>query len=1215
MAGLNSSEKLKTRLRVAELSKKKSALLYGFYEHVKAAGEILSSEDLDIAQEALKLAQLDIQEREARERQEREAELLKQKMEEDEKRRRAAEARAARRAERKRLEHVKQVTAMDLPMDFTNAFDEDIRANVHCDTIAEGLLVCMDALGMVDIEFISAITGEEMKTVIETLKGSIFQNPLHWNECFYKGWETADEYLSGNLMHKYALALEANEAYNGYFDSNIKALEELIGPDLSADEIYITLGSPWVPADVIDEFILHMIGLEPINGIPQKAAEQFLTEAYRVRHDETTGLWEIPQKTRFRKSYQHGKFEHVSYKVYGTQRMDMLRLLENILNMKTLAVFDVVDPSAKTRVLNQAETVKVLEKQDKMIAEFQNWVWSDPDRKRRLQGAYCRKYGNIRRRVFDGSFLDFPDMNPEIQLFPHQKNSVARILFTPNTLLAHDVGAGKTFTMIAAGMELRRLGKSKKNLYVIPNNIMAQWVQMFNKMYPQAKLLVVDRRNFCIKKRDDTLRRIMDEDFDAILMTYSCFDMLSLSKKYYKTLYEEQLKRLDKAVSNFTYRKQIDAKRVAVMHVLEKVQNDMADNVCDVAFDDLGINTLFVDEAHNYKNVSLHTGISRVRGLSNTGSRKCDAMMDKVHCIQRQNNGGRVIMATGTPITNSITDIFVMQKFLQDGELEFLNIHNFDSWVAMFGKKTTEFEIDVDTNSYHLATRFSRFGNVPELTAILSSIADFYHVDQVMGIPEFDGYIDSTQPGSDDFKVFLQDISRRADDVRQKRVDPHVDNLLKITTDGRKAALDMRLIDMVYGLDPESKVYRCAEKIMEIYEQTKDTKAIQMVFCDISTPKAGFNLYDELKGLLKAMGMPEHEIAYIHEAQTEVQKNLLFQDLQKGLKRVVIGSTFKMGLGVNVQERLIALHHLDVPWRPADMVQREGRILRQGNTCDSVQIYRYITRGSFDAYSWQLLETKQRFISQILSGHVVEREGEDVDEAVLNYAEVKALAVGNPKIKRRVEVMNELDKYRLLHQDFIDQQHKKKMRLKELPGLIEKQKVRIANTQVDMDYVAATPNDYTEMKFEDQRAIREAVYEAVKTHVNHPLEKTVLTFRGFQVVVPAHMQPKVPKPKYDNDGNEIPMNKDPIPYVFVKRTGAYYMEVESLSGVTKRLNNLIDGLASTKQHQEDYLQILENEQAALQQDLMQKEDTYGLQIEALKAELDQLNEELGVNVA
>ena len=1211
MAGMNKIEKEKAKERMVALSKKKSALLYNFYENIKLGNQIFSAEDIDIAIETLKLTQLDMKEREARQRQEQEAELLKQKMEEEEKRRLAAQARAARRAERKRLEHVKEVTAMDLPMDYINAFDQDDRTNVHCDTVAEGLMVCMDALGMVDIEFISAITGQEMKTVIEMLKGSIYQNPLHWNECFYKGWEIADEYLSGNLMHKYSLALEANEAYEGYFAANVQALEDLMGPELSTDEIYITLGSPWVPADVIDQFILHMIGLDPHD--PE--ASQFMTKEYAVRHDEETGLWDIPHKTRFRKSHQHGKYEHTSFHVFGTERMEMLRLLENILNMKTLAVYDTIDPNSKIRVLNQSETVKVLEKQDKMIAEFQDWVWKDPVRKKRLQGAYCRKYGNIRRRVFDGSFLDFPDMNPQIQLHPHQKNSVARILFTPNTLLAHDVGAGKTFTMIAAGMELRRLGKSKKNLYVIPNNIMAQWVQMWNKMYPKAKLLVVDRHNFCLKKRDDTLRRIMDEDFDAILMTYSCFDMLSLSKKYYKKHYEEQLKRLDKAVSNFASRRSIDAKRMAVLSVLEKVQNEMADNVCDVAFDDLGINTLFVDEAHNYKNVRLNTGITRVRGLSNTGSAKCNAMMDKVHCVQRQNNGGRVVMATGTPITNSITDIFVMQKYLQDGELEFLNIQNFDAWVAMFGKKTTEFEIDVDTNSYHLATRFSRFGNVPELTAILSSVADFYHVDQVMGLPEFDGYTDSTQPGSEDFRVFLQDISRRADDVRQKRVNPHVDNLLKITTDGRKAALDMRLIDMVYGLDPDSKVYRCAEKVMEIYEKTRSTKAIQMVFCDISTPKIGFNLYDELKNLLVAMGIPEHEVAYIHDADSEEKKRLLFRDLQKGLIRVVIGSTFKMGLGVNVQERLIALHHLDVPWRPADMVQREGRILRQGNTCDSVQIYRYITKGSFDAYSWQLLETKQRFISQILSGHVIEREGDDVDETVLNYAEVKALAVGNPKIKRRVEVMNELDKYRLLHQDFVEQQHKKKLRLKELPELIAKQQQRIANTQIDMDFVAATPNTYQDMRYEEQKQIREAVYTAVKTHVNHPLEKKVLTFRGFEVVVPAHMQPVVPRTRYDESGKEIPTSKEPVPYVFLKRKGIYRMGVESLSGITKRLNNVIDGLENTRLHQEEYLQILENEQIALEQDLDKKEDSFGLQIETLRAELDQLNEELGVNVA
>ena len=792
-----------------ELAKQKRKLLFEFYESVKSGTEYFSTEDLDIAIESMKLAQLDIKERERRNLQEKEAALLKKNLEEDKKRRIAAEKRAAARAAAQRKKHIEEVTAMDLPIDFENSFKEDYRANIHCDNVNDALLYSIDALGMVDIEFISSITGEEMKTVIEKLKGQIFQNPLHWNECFYKGWEIADEYLSGNLLHKHQLALEANEEYLGYFDDNVKALEKLLEKDISIDDIYITLGSPWVPTDIIDDFIFHLIGLErDANGHFPNSAHPFLGKEFAVNHDDVTGLWDIPQKGRFRKSRHHGKYEEANYHTWGTERMDMLYLLENILNMKTLSIFDYVGPLKKTKILNSQETVKVLEKQDKMISEFKKWVWADDNRSRRLQRAYNRRYGNIRKRNFDGSFFEFPEMNPEIQLRPHQKDAVARIIFSDNTLLAHDVGAGKTFTMIAAGMELKRLGKSQKNMYVIPNNIMPQWSKMFYKMYPNANILVVDRRNFNSKKRAGTLDKIINEDFDAILITYSCFDMLSLSKKYYKEFYEKQLERLTKAKEKFSSERAIEAKRLAAMRALEKLQEEMPENVCEVPFDDLGINTLFVDEAHNYKNVSLHSGIMRVRGISNSGSAKCDAMMDKVHCVQRQNNGGRVIMATGTPITNSITDLFIMQKFLQEGELEFLGIHNFDSWVAMFGKKVTEFEIDVDTNSYHLATRFAKFCNVPELTSILSSISDFYHVDNSMGLPEFEGYKDSIAPGSDDFKDYLREISNRADDVRNKRVDKKQDNLLKITTDGRKAALDMRLIDMVYGLDVDSKVYR-----------------------------------------------------------------------------------------------------------------------------------------------------------------------------------------------------------------------------------------------------------------------------------------------------------------------------------------------------------------------------------------------------------------------
>ena len=553
---------------VAVLAKQKSTLLYQFYETIKNGGEILSAEDLDIAIESLKLAQLDIKDREERKRKEREANILKQRMEDAEKRRRMAEVRAAKRAEKKRIERAKEITAMDLPIDYVNRFDDDARANVHCDSIVEGLLVSLDALGLVDIEFISSVTGEEMKTVIESLKGSIYQNPLHWGECYYKGWETSDEYLSGNLMHKLAIAQAANNEYPGIFDSNIKALKELAAPELETDEIYVTLGSPWVPTDVIDDFILHLIGLEKVNDEYPTGAEPFLQSQYSVRHDDVTGIWEIPEKTRFRKSHEHGKYEEYNYSIYGTHRMDMLYLLENILNMKTIAIYDTPDPNSKIRIINQSETVKILEKQEKMIAEFRKWVWEDEKRKARLQGAYCRRYGNIRKRVFDGSFLELPDMNPEIQLRKHQKDSVARIIFSPNTLLAHDVGAGKTYTMIAAGMELRRLGKSQKNLYVVPNNILSQWVEMFRKMYPNANLLVVNNKNFCLHKRTETLNRIINEDFDAILMTYSCFDLLSLSKKYYKEFYEERLAMLDKASTSFYSKADIDRKKGSVLRLL-----------------------------------------------------------------------------------------------------------------------------------------------------------------------------------------------------------------------------------------------------------------------------------------------------------------------------------------------------------------------------------------------------------------------------------------------------------------------------------------------------------------------------------------------------------------------------------------------------------------------------------------------------------------------
>ena len=1036
---------------VAE-AKKKSKFFAEYYASLQNIQEKLSLDEIDIMAKALEVATLQAKQREEDEKRARRAaaeqrrRAARQQKEAREKLR-AAAVRAQIEAEQHEA-HVKSVTCMDLPADFENAYADDV-PDVCADSAADGLVLCLDRLGRVDIEYIARLTGLSLREIILSLHRSIYQNPLVWGECFYKGWETSDEYLSGNLLYKLSAAKEANETYNGYFQSNVDALTALLPPAVDAENIYITLGSPWVPPDVIDDFILHLVGLVRTNH----DAQAWKQEDYKTRHDEFTGIWEIPEKNRFKNSALHGRYEQTCCSVYGTERMGMMEILENALNQRSVQVTDSVDtgkidPATGKHILRRAinndETVKALEKQEKLVKEFQHWVWEDDARRQRLQGDYASRFGGVRKRVFNGSFLRFPGMAENIRLYDYQKDAVARILFTPNTLLAHDVGTGKTFIMIAAGMELRRLGKSKKNLYVVPNNILGQWKNAFFKLYPAARLLVVDKKNFCPQKRAGTLQMIRDGDYDAILMAYSSFDRLSLSRNYYICQYQRHLEILEKAKTGFASKGRIDAKIMRIERAIEKLKTEIPKNVCVIPFDELGINTMFLDEEHYYKNVPIETAIHRVHGINRSGSDKCEAMMDKVHCIQRQNNGGRVIFATGTPITNSLTDIYVLQKYLQDGELEFAGIQNFDSWVGMFAEKTTEYEIDVDTNSYHLKTRFSRFKNIPELTAMLSSVADFHRDESTKNSPEFAGYTDSVAQGSELFRDYLKAISDRVDDIRNGRVDTKTDNMLKITSDGRKAALDIRLIDQVFGRETDSKIMRCAENVADIYFETRETRGVQLVFCDISTPKDGFNLYDELRQLLIAMGIPGHKIAFIHEANSDSERETLFGQLRSGDKSVIIGSTFKTGHGVNIQERLVALHHLDVPWRPADMVQREGRILRRGNTSKCVRIFRYITTGSFDAYSWQLLEAKQRFISQILAGDCTQRESSDVDETVLNYAEVKALALGNPQIKRRVELANELSKYQILEREQIAKRAKQQRELGALPQKLEGQERRIA---------------------------------------------------------------------------------------------------------------------------------------------------------------------------
>lgn len=1101
---------------------------------------------------------------------------------EEEERRRKEKEEAERKAKEEREQkdaHIKEVTSMDLPLDWENVFLGDARTQgVHVDSISDALIMSLSNLARVDIEYISSITGEDYKTVICALKGSIYQNPDTWGECFYKGWETAEEYLSGNLMRKWNAAQKANIEYKGYFEDNIKALSKTLPDTVATKDIYITLGSPWVPTDIIDDFITHILNLKknPYSG---------------TKHDELTGTWEIPQKNE----YWYRTSVEATH-TYGTTRLEALHILEKTLNMKTVAVMDEVvclaNASGKKRVVNKSETVLALEKQEKLIKEFQNWVWKDEKRKERLEIIFENNFSCVRRRIFDGSFLDFPTMSKDIQLYPYQKNAVARILFTPNTLLAHDVGSGKTYIMIAAGMELKRMGLSKKNLYVVPNNIVGQWKTIFTAMYPTANIFCVEPKSFTKSKREAVLEKIRDEDFDGIIMASSCFEQIPLSKEFYKQELQETKDKIYKLTANpDKVTSKLSKKREAIEKALSELMVAVEDMYDTVYFDELGITRLFVDEAHNYKNVPIETKADKVLGISASGSKKCRDMMDKVHLIQKQNNGGGVVMATGTPITNSITDAFVMQTYLQSGELGMLDLQSFDSWIGMFAERVTEFEIDVDTSNYRLATRFAKFHNLPELTSLLSSIADFHQVDSSTGVPDFDGYNDALIAKTSGFEAYLRDISDRAESVRRGYIARTEDNMLKITTDGRKAALDLRLVDPNAGFTYQSKVARCAENVFDIYVKSHTTKGTQLIFCDSSTPKNGFNVYDEVKRLLTDMGVPSHEIAYIHDAETETGRAKLFAKVRAGEVRILLGSTFKLGLGVNVQDRLIAVHHLDVPWRPADMTQREGRILRQGNENAQVYIYRYITEGSFDAYSWQLLETKQRFITGLLSGSLTERSGSDIENTVLDYAEVKALAVGNPLIKERVETANELTRYLALQHKAIETHIRLEKEMMELPAKIAHQADIIAKCEADLKFYTMNRKEYEK---EERKEIRALLFDSVRSNVLMQNETPLFTYQGFEIILPGNMTAEKP-------------------FVWLQKNGRYYIELgDTAIGGLIRIDHYLDNLEGHLTKLQKSYRNLFSRQDAIKAELTKKED-YADRIEEIKQHLEALDKKLGVN--
>lgn len=1083
-------------------------------------------------------------------------------------------------AERKeKEERIKNATRMDLPIDFENPYEkqEDIK-NVFIESISDALVYCYNEKGKVDIEYISAITGADYKTVINELNGSILQNPETWNECFYKGWERSEDYLTGNLIRKYMIAKRACRTYNNWFEDNLKAIEAILPKNVFSENFFVHIATPCIPVSVHDEFLQYLFG-KPIRPYNVDT---------KIKHDEKTGTWDVPVKSLYKNNPE-------AYSKYGTRRMSALEIYERTLNSRPIKVTDeYIDPIThkKSRIVNQAETLLAVEKQKLLEETFRNWIFSDSQRKQQLQLIFAEKYGYYRKRKFDGSFLTFPGLNKEVELYKYQKDAVARIIFSPNVLLSHDVGSGKTYIMVCAGMELKRMGLSKKNLYVVPNNILGQWLTIFKTLYKNANVLCVEPKDFTPAKKESTLLKIRDNNYDGIIMPYSVFDKIPVSKKWVCDRFLEEEETLEKYAKNWS------KNTSGIKHAQNKLKDNtraLLDKVnkynAPICFDELGITRLFVDEAHNYKNVPVDTNTSGIRGISNVGSLKCEMMLEKVRFVQKQNNGAGVVMATGTPLTNSVTDAFVMQTYLQSGELALLDVNTFDAWIGMFAEAVTDFEIDVDTSNYRLATRLSQFHNMSELSCLLSSIADFHNTTAQDDVPIFNGYTDHLIPQTLELKNYLKLISKRADDIHRRRVPPTEDNMLLLTIDGRKAALDIRLVDDTLPLCRQSKVYVCAEEVYKIYVETAEKQATQLIFCDSSVPSDNFNMYDELFMLLRTKGVPESQIAYIHNAKTDKQREKLFANVRAGKIRILIGSTLKLGMGVNVQDKLIAIHHLDVPWRPADMVQRQGRIIRQGNTNPEVFIHRYITQGSFDAYSWQLLEVKQRFINEILAGSLDTQIVGDIDDTVLDYAEVKALAVGNPLLKKRVDTANELSRLITLQRKAREEHELLRKDLFEIPSQVEYYTARIKEIEQDVAFV--TPLPKSNETSEERKAFRKKLFDAVSNNVLETNENSFAHYRGFEIILPAHML------------------KDRS-YVYLKRAGRYRVEFsDNEKGNLIRLDNAIDGLNVRLSRFNNLLNELLLKEKNIKLELSKTID-YSEQIESYRKLLKDIDKELGV---
>ena len=913
----------------------------------------------------------------------------------------------------------------------------------HVDTATEALAISIAEKACVDMDFMQSLTGLSEEQIVKDLEGVIFRNPEKPDANGKPRYETADEYLSGNVKEKLKTARRFAEMHPGIYSINVTALEKVQPKDLSASEIDVRLGATWLPPDVIKDFIFELL------------ETPYMYRRYiDVFYSSYTASWNVKGKNDDRSGNIKANV------TYGTRRINAYKIIEETLNLRDVRIFDTVEEDGvEKRVLNKKETAIAQQKQEAIKEAFQSWIWKDPRRRERLTRIYNDRFNAVRPREYDGSHIRFTGMNPEITLRKHQVDAVAHILYGGNTLLAHCVGAGKTYEMTAAAMESKHLGLCNKSLFVVPNHLTEQWAAEFLQLYPSANILVATKKDFETKNRKKFCARIATGDYDAVIIGHSQFEKIPISMERQKRLLEEQIAEITNGIRELKEErgeryaiKQLEKTKKTLKLKLDKL-NDTSRKDDVVTFEELGVDRLFVDEADFYKNLFLYTKMRNVAGLSQTEAQKSSDLFMKCRYLDELTDGRGVIFATGTPISNSITEMYTMQRYLQYETLRKNGLQHFDCWASTFGETVTAIELAPEGTGYRAKTRFARFYNLPELMNMFKEIADIKTADMLnLPVPKANYHNIAVKPSK-----FQQDmvaeLAERAERVRARLVEPYEDNMLTITNDGRKLALDQRLMSPMLPDHEDSKVNACVENVFRLWRENSDKKLTQLVFCDLSIPKndGNFNVYDDIRQKLIARGVPADEVAFIHDADTETKKKELFAKVRKGQVRILLGSTFKMGAGTNVQDRLIALHDLDCPWRPRDLEQRSGRIVRQGNQNDEVHIFRYVTENTFDAYLYQILENKQRFISQIMTSKSPVRSAEDIDETALSYAEVKALATGNPFIKEKMDLDIQVSKLKLLKANHLSQRYALEDRLlKYFPQQIKSTEERVEGYEKDL---------------------------------------------------------------------------------------------------------------------------------------------------------------------